>query len=417
MYTLSIPSDLDALLDDLGDRRVVMLGECTHGSHEFYIWRAEISKRLVKEKGFDFIAVEGDWPDCFKVNQFIKGNHEYGSSTAEVLKTFDRWPTWMWGNWETAALVEWLRDHNKAHALNNRVGFYGLDVYSLWQSMREMLNFLHKRNSEIAESVKNALTCFQPYEHDEANYARHSLKDHSCRDQVVELLKNIRLRSSQFDDEPEKIFSTEQNALVAVNAERYYHTMMGFDNESWNIRDRHMMETLERLLEFHGKGSKGIVWAHNTHIGDARATDMKKSGMINIGQLAREQVGEEDVYLVGFTSYKGSVIAGSAWGAPMKEMKMPAARKGSLESKLHSESHKDRYLLMSQKENHQYCGPSLHRAIGVVYDPDMDRQKNYMESVTRQRYNALVYIDHTAALLPFHLQPSADLPDSFPWGL
>jgi erythromycin esterase len=417
MNTLSTSGDLDALLDDIGDRRIVMLGECTHGTHEFYTWRSEISKRLITEKGFDFIALEADWPDCYKVNRFIKGSNDHGSSTAEVLKTFNRWPTWMWGNWETAALVEWLKNYNQGKP-SPKKGFFGLDVYSLWQSMREMMAFLEIEEPEAALSVKKALVCFQPYELDEMSYARYSLKNNSCRDQVVQLLKEVRQRSIYFEGDREAIFSTEQNALVAVNAERYYHTMMGFDNESWNIRDRHMMETLDRLLKFHGSSSKAIVWAHNTHIGDARATEMKNSGMVNIGQLAREQYGEKEVYLAGFTSYEGSLIAGKAWGAPMREMEMPRARRGSLEDELHHESKKDRYLLLQDKENDRYSKiPDMHRAIGVVYDPAADRNRNYMDCVTGKRYDALLYIDRTTAIHPFHLEPSAELPDSYPWGL
>jgi erythromycin esterase len=417
MYTLSTPNDLDALLNDMGNRRVVMLGESTHGTHEFYTWRAEISKRLITEKGFDFIAVEADWPDSFTVNGFIKGNPEYGSSAAGVLKTFNRWPTWMWGNWETASLVEWLKNYNdKTHF--SKKGFYGLDVYSLWQSMRAVLSFLGPRDPEASLSVQKAIVCFQPFELDEASYARYSIKNSSCRDQVVQLLKDVRLSSMHFKDDPEVLFSTEQNALVAVNAERYYHTMIGFDHESWNIRDGHMMETLDRLLHFHGTGSKAIIWAHNTHIGDARATEMKNNGMINIGQLARERYGEKDVYLVGFTSYQGSVIAGNAWGAAMQEMEMPPARKGSLEDELHYESSKDRYLLFHSKENGRYFKiPDMHRAIGVVYDPAADREKNYMDCMTGKRYDALVYIDHTTALHPFDVEASAEMPDSYPWGL
>ncbi|HWJ27193.1 MAG TPA: erythromycin esterase family protein, partial [Flavisolibacter sp.] len=327
--------DINPLINDIGDRPVVMLGEASHGTHEFYIWRTAITKKLVVEKGFNFIGVEGDWPDCYKINRYVKGYADAGNDIQAILKSFDRWPTWMWANWEIAALAEWLREFNKSLPNDRKVGFYGLDVYSLWDSMREMVNYLEKEDPQAAQSVRKAIQCFEPYEENEHLYARYSLTEHSCRDQVLNLLKEVRLKAQFLDGDREAGFNTEQNALIAVNAEKYYRSMMGFDNESWNVRDRHMMETLDRLRKFHGSRSKAIVWEHNTHIGDARATSMKRAGMINIGQLGREQYGEDQVYLVGFASYKATVIAGEAWGANMEEMTVPEARKGSIEDVLH----------------------------------------------------------------------------------
>ena len=418
MHKLESSKDLDFLLNDIGDVPVVMLGEASHGTHEYYTWRSAITKRLIQEKGFHFIGVEGDWPDCYKINRYVKGYKDAGENIKDVLMHFDRWPTWMWANWEVAALAEWLRDHNSHLPADKKPGFYGLDVYSLWDSMREMLVYLEKEDPQAAQSVKKAIQCFEPYEQNEHLYARYSLTGHSCRDKVVQLLKEIRLKAQFLDSDREAGFNTEQNALIAVNAEKYYTAMMSFDNESWNVRDTHMMETLDRLLHHHGKGSKGIVWEHNTHIGDARATDMKRAGMVNIGQLAREQYGVNKVYLVGFGSYRGTVIAGEEWGSLMEEMDVPPAREGSIEYELHRENAHNRYLLFNTEEiQKKYETAIRHRAIGVVYNPENERQGNYVPSVMAQRYNAFIYLDETRALHPLHLKPHDEkVPETYPFG-
>ena len=415
MNPLYNSKDLDELINDIGDRQVVMLGEASHGTHEFYTWRAAISRRLIREKGFDFIAVEGDWPDCYKINRFIKGYKDAGNDIEKILENFDRWPTWMWGNWEVAALSEWLREHNENLRADEKVGFYGLDVYSLWDSMKAMMNYLETEDPQAAKSVKKAIRCFEPFNENEQQYARFTLNDLGCRDEVLALLKEIRLKAQFLDGDREAGFNTEQNALIAVNAEKYYRTMIGFDNESWNVRDRHMMETLDRLMKFHEKNAKGIVWEHNTHIGDARATDMSRAGMVNTGELARDQYGEDNVYLAGFATYKGTVIAGQEWGAPMEIMEVPEAKKGSIEERLHHESIRNRYLLFSQEIKEEYLDKIPHRAIGVVYDPQMEKYGNYVPSLLPERYDSLIFIDETKALHPLPLHPDRKkVPETFP---
>lgn len=418
MHTLTTSNDLDALLEDIGEAPVVMLGEASHGTHEYYTWRTALSKRLILEKGFSFIAVEGDWPDCYRINRFVKGYKEGGDSIQDLLKRFDRWPTWMWANWEVAALASWLREHNQGKSAARQVGFYGLDVYSLWDSMKEMMHYLEKEDPKAAAMVKKAIQCFEPFEEDQRLYARYALTEHSCRDQVLALLKEVRSKAQFMDGDREAGFNTEQNALIAFNAENYYRAMMGFNQDSWNVRDTHMMETLDRLKKFHGPQSKAIVWEHNTHIGDARATDMKRAGMVNIGQLAREQYGGDQVYLVGFGSYRGRVIAGGEWGAPMEEMEVPEAREGSIEYQLHRESNSDRYLLFrSEDTQRRYDTAIRHRAIGVVYDPGNERRGNYVASVMPQRYDAFVFLDETSALHPLHLKPHDEkIPETYPFG-
>lgn len=415
MFPLNNSKDLDAMLDDIGDRSVVMLGEASHGTHEFYTWRAAISRRLIQEKGFNFIAVEGDWPDCYAINRFIKGYKDAGDDIENVLKKFDRWPTWMWGNWEVAGLAEWLLEHNAPLSIDKKVGFYGLDVYSLWDSMKAMMHYLETEDPNAASSVKKAIQCFEPFNENEQQYARYTLRESGCREEVLALLKEIRLKAQFMDGDREAGFNTEQNALIAVNAEKYYRTMVGFDNESWNVRDRHMMETLDRLMNFHGKNAKGIVWEHNTHIGDARATGMSKAGMVNIGELAREKYGEENVYLAGFATYWGTVIAGEEWGAPMEVMQVPEAQKGSVEYRLHEQSDKDRYILFNTEIPEEYFEKMGHRAIGVVYDPAMEKYGNYVPSLLPQRYNAFIFIDETRALHPLALHVDRrKVPQTFP---
>lgn len=419
MHKLSTSKDLDALIEDIGDRKVVMLGEASHGTHEFYTWRTAITKRLIHEKGFRFIAVEGDWPDCYRINRFVKGYKDAGSSSREVLEQFDRWPTWMWANWEIDALAEWLKDLNQGLPADQKIGFYGLDVYSLWDSMREMMSYLEKEDPQAAQAVKNAIQCFEPFEEREHMYARYSLTEHSCREKVIALLKEVRMKAQFLNGDREAGFNTEQNAWVVANAEKYYRAMVGFDNESWNVRDRHMMETLDRLMQFHGKKAKAIVWEHNTHIGDARATDMKRAGMVNIGQLAREEYGINEVYLVGFGSYSGTVIAGNEWGAPMQEMEVPPAREGSIEYNLHREMGEDLYLLFNKEEiQKKYSDSIKHRAIGVVYNPAYERHGNYVPSVMSKRYDAFIFLDQTKALHPLHMKPHQEkMPDTYPFGV
>lgn len=417
MYLLTNKDSLLPLMNNFRNKRIAMLGEASHGTHEYYTWRTAISKRLIMEQGFHFIAVEGDWPDCYKINRYVKGYKDAGDDIIALLNTFDRWPTWMWANWEVAAFAEWLRDYNKTLPANQKVGFYGLDVYSLWDSMRTIVDYLEKEDPQAAQSVRKAIHCFEPYGEDEHLYARHSLSQHRCRDEVVAMLREIRMKAQFLDGDREAGFNTEQNALIAVNAEKYYSSMIGFDDNSWNIRDTHMMQTLHRLLQFHGDQSKGIVWEHNTHIGDARATDMKRSGTVNIGQLAREQYGNDAVHLTGFSSYTGTVIAGSGWGEPMQVMDVPEAREGSIEEELHAESNRNRYYLFSEPFDKRFSRHIKHRAIGVVYNPLQEKWGNYVPSLLSQRYDAFVFIDKTKALHPLHGEPhNQRMPETYPFG-
>ena len=303
----------------------------------YYRWRARISQRLIREKGFSFIAVEGDWPDCYRVNRYVKGLPDSGADAREVLHAFDRWPTWMWANEEVVELAEWLRGYNDGQAEDRKVGFFGLDVYSLWESLYAVLGYLRKADPSALPAARRAFRCFQPFGEDVQAYARATaMVPTSCEDEVIDLLEELRRREPRYrDDGSEEYFAAEQNALVVKGAEAYYRAMVRGGPESWNIRDRHMTETLERLMRHHGPDARAIVWEHNTHIGDARATDMADDGMVNVGQLVRERHAGEGVVLVGFGSYRGSVIAGDEWEAPMESMRVPPGREGSWEDILH----------------------------------------------------------------------------------
>jgi erythromycin esterase len=282
ILTLSSPledaEDLDPLLERIGDARYVLLGEASHGTHEYYLWRARVSRRLIEEKGFRFIAVEGDWPDCYRVNRYIHG--ELDDTTAEeALRGYNRWPTWMWANWEVVALAEWLRRYNEGRLEDERVGFYGLDVYSLWESLYEIIKYLEQHHPDAVPAAYRAFLCFEPYAEDPQEYARATLfVPDACRQEVLDLLRTVREKAVQDVAGNATSLDAVMNAEAVKNAAAYYRTMVGGGAESWNLRDRHMADTLNRLMQHYGADAKAIVWEHNTHIGDARYTNMAVRG-------------------------------------------------------------------------------------------------------------------------------------------
>jgi erythromycin esterase len=421
-YPLKHTADLQPMLRRIGDAKIVMLGEASHGTHEYYTWRARISKILIEEKGFNFIAVEGDWPDCYRLNRFIKGYDADNKSAFKVLHEFNRWPTWMWANWEIAALGEWMKKHNAGLPANKKAGFYGLDVYSLWESMEYIMQYLKKNDPAALKIAENAYRCFEPYRKDEGRSYAHAstFVPELCQTEVVDMLKEIQRKMPQYNTDHENVFSAEQNALIAVNAEKYYRAMIGGGPDSWNIRDKHMAGTLNRLLAFHGENSKAIVWQHNTHIGDARATDMAAEGMLNTGELARTQYGNKNVVLVGFGSYQGTVMAGQSWGGPMQIMHMPEAQKESWEYLLHQAGQENKLLIMNDFLNDPVLtgNPIGHRAIGVVYNPLRERYGNYVPTIVPSRYDAFIYLGETTALHPLHIKPDGDqIPETYPFGV
>lgn len=423
-HPLQKSSDLTPLLDRIGGARVVLLGEASHGTHEFYTWRTAITRRLIEEKGFNFVAVEGDWPDCYRVNRYVKGYPGSADTAERALSTFRRWPTWMWANREVEELVGWMEWYNEGRPEDVKVGFYGLDVYSLWDSLRAVMRYLRERGDPTTlESARRAIRCFEPYEEEADEYARAAaLAPDGCRDEVIDLLRRLRAKVPGADgDGRDAFFVAEQNALVVKNAEAYYRSMVLSDESSWNVRDRHMAETLERLLAFTGPGARAVVWEHNTHIGDARFTDMAGEGVVNVGQLARERYGEADAVLIGFGTYQGSAIASRQWGEPWEEMRVPPGRPGSWEETLHRAGAGDRLLIFQPSVSAGLLERRGHRAIGVVYRPQYEQYGNYVPTILPRRYDAFLYIDRTSAVRPLYPavadEVEEELPETYPTGV
>jgi erythromycin esterase len=412
------PRDLDPLLERIGDARVVLLGEASHGTHEYYAWRTAVTRRLVDEQGFSFVAVEGDWPDCHRVHCSV--TLASGEEPHEALRGYERWPTWMWANEEVTSLTAWLRDHNADRPDAERVGFHGLDVYSLWDSLRAIVDYLRKHEPEHVDAALEAFRCFEPYAEDPQAYARATrLVPTSCEDPVVQVLRTLReAAASDGGRDRDAAFVAEQNARVAAGAEAYYRAMVHGGPESWNIRDRHMDDTLARLLDHYGDAARVVVWEHNTHVGDARYTTMADAGMVNVGQLARERYGADDVVIVGFGSHHGSVLAGDSWGAPVQRMPLPPARSGTVESLLHGVLGDATALFVFPDRLPSWLAEERdHRAVGVVYRPGAERWGNYVPSVLGRRYDAFCWFDETRALTPLAgTQPQGRELEAFPFG-
>ncbi len=420
---LETGADLEPLLDLIDDARFVLLGEASHGTSEFYTWRTEISKRLIEERGFSFIAVEGDWPDCYRLNRFVKRLTNSGETAHDVLHAFERWPTWMWANREVMELADWLRAYNRGRPTDAMTGFYGLDVYSLYDSMRAVTQYLERIDPALASAARRAYTCFEPFADDVQEYARATaIVPTTCEDEAVGVLRALRANAPHYrEDGRDSFFDAEQNALVARNAELYYRTMVRGGPASWNVRDRHMFETLNRLMHHHGPRAKAIVWEHNTHVGDARFTDMLPAGMVNVGQLTREAHDDEGVVLVGFGTHRGTVIAADEWGASMQRLPVPAARRGSFEDAMHDAMLGDALLIFDGRDDGGVRGldePIGHRAIGVVYEPSHERWGNYVPTIVPRRYDAFLYLDETRAVDPLHMPVRMDgePPETYPSG-
>ncbi len=396
--------DLQAIIDEIGDRKVVLLGEASHGTSEFYTIRAELTKMLIKQKGFNVIGVEGDWPSCFQVNRFIKGyDQDYRSSRDVLHQEFNRWPTWMWANEEIRELVDWLKEFNFHQ--QKKVGFYGIDVYSLWESMEEVVKYLKKIKSEDVEIAKKAFGCFEPFNKKPETYRiSASFLSDDCINEVTELLKRVQMNRHQYPHTEEVDLNVEINSLVAANAERYYRAMVKDDTESWNIRDYHMSDTIDKLLSYSGDETKIIIWEHNTHIGDARYTDMKDEGLVNVGQITRERYGENQVYAVGFGTHRGTVMASRRWGYHPEVMQVPNGEKYSWEDCMHIAAPYNQLLLFNDKNRNLFDQTIGHRAIGVVYQPEYEHLGNYVPTSMSNRYDAFVFVDQSRAVEPLKVE-------------
>jgi erythromycin esterase-like protein len=432
---LSDLHDLDGLIAQIGTSRLVLMGESTHGTHEFYAMRAELTRRLIADKGFDAVVVEADWPAALRASRYAQGG-EGDSSAESALRGFERFPRWMWRNSEVVDFIEWLREHNGGvHDPSAQVGFYGLDLYSLRESAAAVLKYLAQADPEAATRARARYACFDDLAHDPQAYghAVHFGLRHDCRDQVLQQLRELLESGARHlrDDgaaRSDDLFYAQQNALVVRNAERYYRTMFDGRTDSWNLRDRHMADTLAALDRHlgaqRGRPARLVVWAHNSHVGDARATDSVLRGQWTLGQLVREESAEHESFLLGFTTHSGTVTAASDWDAPHELMAVLPSRADSIERVLH-DTGLDRFVLPLRQASpalrEGLAQPRLERAIGVIYRPDTERWSHYVEARLSQQFDAVVHLDTTRALQPLDpdsvMPQHADEPETYPSGV
>ncbi len=423
-------SDLDPLIDLAGDAAFVLLGEATHGTHEFYASRAAITQRLIAEKGFQAVAVEADWPDAHRVNEYVRGRGN-DRTAGRALSGFTRFPVWMWRNRDVEAFVEWLRQYNDSRPQHApQVGFYGLDLYSLYRSRTEVLRYLEKLDPEAARRARYRYSCFDQYREDEQAYGYAAGFDlsRSCEEQVVHQLQELQRRAYEYIHRDgvvaqDEFFSAEQNARLIKNAEEYYRGMFQGRVNTWNLRDRHMAETLHALaahLEERFGKAKIVVWAHNSHLGNARATDRSRYGEWNVGQLIRERYSQ--TVLVGFTTYTGTVTAASDWGLVHETKHVRPALAESYEALFHAAG-VPRFLVTfagDERLSNEFRSERLERAIGVIYRPESERISHYFYARLADQFDAVLHFDESSAIEPLphaEEEQTAEVPETYPVGV
>jgi erythromycin esterase-like protein len=419
---------LDPLVEAIGNAPLVLIGEATHGTHEFYRTRAELTKALISTRRFNLVAVEADWPDAYRVNRWVRHATAESGATA-ALDGFTRFPRWMWRNRDVVEFIEWLQAHNADRDASSRVGFYGLDLYSLHASIDAVLSYLGRIDPDAAKRARYRYGCFEDFGEDPQayGYAANVGLSRSCEDDVIAQLLELRRRAADYAGRDGRIasddyFFAEQNARLVRNAEEYYRAMFGGRVESWNLRDTHMMETLDALLA-HVRQSSGnaraVVWAHNSHLGDARATYMGDAGELNLGQLVRQSHGD-GAFLVGFTTHTGTVTAAANWDEPAQRKRVRPSMAGSYERLFHDVG-MERFLLLLRE------GPArealrtqrLERAIGVIYRPESERVSHYFGARLSEQFDAVLHVDETSALEPLERwsRDEVDLPETYPSGM
>jgi len=424
-------NDYDQLLELIGDARFVLLGEASHGTHEFYRDRARITRLLIERKGFHAVAVEADWPDAYRANLYVRGRST-DQSTNEALLGFRRFPAWMWRNTVMTEFIAWLREHNDALPRGaGKAGFYGLDLYSLHGSMESVLNYLDKVDPEAARHARHRYACFEHFGEDPQTYGYQTEfgLSENCEREVVEQLVELRRRAAEYARRDghvaeDDFFAAEQNARVVRNAEHYYRSMFGSRISSWNLRDRHMVETLDALAEHiqRQRGtSKIVVWAHNSHLGDARATEMGEDGEWNVGQLTRERHPRETIN-IGFTTYAGTVTAASDWGGDAERKRVRPGLPGSYEALFHQTGMASFVLNLRGDDelSRTLRGPKLERAIGVIYLPHSERRSHYFHARLPQQFDAVLHFDETSALEPLErssIWDEGELPETYPYAV
>lgn len=412
-------ADLTPLLERIGDARIVLLGEASHGTSEFYRMRARITQALIEEKGFDFVGIEGDWPDAARVDHYVR-HMQYPPSE---WTAFARFPTWMWRNEEVRSFVDWLRLHNSNLGNDERVAFRGLDLYSLFNSIRAVLEYLDEVDPATAAIARTRYGCLTPWQSNPASYGEAALNGqfNDCEQDVVSMLMDIlENRQVYAEHDGERFLSAEQNARLVTNAERYYRVMFYGSRASWNLRDSYMFNTLRTLLDFHGNQSKAVVWAHNSHIGDSNYTEMAARGEHNIGHLCRRTFGEQ-VYSIGFGTHCGEVAAADNWDDPMQVKTIEPSLGGSYERICH-DTGIPQFFLPLRKHGHKDVKTALsehriERAIGVIYRPESERQSHYFQAVLPDQFDEYVWFDRTTAVTPLATTLAEGLPDTYPFGL
>lgn len=400
--------DLDRLVHSAGVCRFVGIGEASPGTHEYRTMRARLSMRLIEEQAYSWIGVEADWADCWRLNRWVRGESGLDTGVHAVLAGAVQWPNWTWANEEMAGFLDWLRGWNLERPMEERVGFHGLDLYSLWHSLRTVISWLHDNRPDAVPSAMRAWKCFLPHPEDPPEYAWSTrLVPESSEPDVVALLAaahNRTLGEQEPGSNGNDVRDALRTAAAAADAEHYYRILLRGNRESWNIRDRHMADTADRLSTQLGPASKGIIWGHNSHLGDARATDMARDGLVNVGQLLRQRHGPDAVILVGMGSHHGTVMAADSWGAAGRVLSVPAARTGSHEDLLHRALGAPSLLQFGRDRSGPWLSARLgQRAIGEVYGPDTENG-NYVPTCMGGRYDALIWLEQTTALRPLHQQ-------------
>ncbi len=412
-------ADLDPLLERIGEARVVLIGEASHGTSEFYRMRARITRRLIEEKGFTIVAAEADWPDAARIDHYVR-HRDVPPSDWEA---FARFPTWMWRNEEVRAFMDWLHEHNKTRAYDFRCGFFGLDLYSLYVSIKAVIGYLEEVDPDLAMVARHRYGCLSPWEADPAAYGHAALTGayRNCEQDVARMLVDLLAkRQDRAGDGDERFFDATRNAQLVAQAERYYRMMYYGSRASWNLRDAHMFETLQNVMSFHGERSKAVVWAHNSHIGDASATEMSARGEYNIGELCRKTFGAQS-YHIGFGTDHGTVAAASSWDGPMEVKAVRPSHPQSYERLFHLTNQPGLLLPLKTGQDidvvAELTKPRLERAIGVIYRPETELASHYFEAELPRQFDEYIWIDRTSATTPLPAGQIKGVPDTYPFGL
>jgi erythromycin esterase-like protein len=415
-------ADPGPLLDRIGDARLVLIGEASHGTSDFYRMRAHISRVLIQEKGFDFVAAEADWPDAAEIDAYVRHHPE----DRPHRKPFQRFPRWMWANTDVVEFVRWLRSFNESRASEEMAGFHGLDLYSMYSSIESVLEYLDDIDPDAADVARGRYACLAPWQDEPSLYGRAVLSGRfdRCEEEVTSMLRDLLSRRMEYVRRDGRRFADAiQNARLVANAERYYRAMYRGAVSSWNLRDQHMFYTLEMLLDLYGPGSRGIVWAHNSHLGDASATGMGDRGEHNVGQLAREAYGK-DVHLIGFGTHTGTVAAADDWGGEMRVMDVQPSHPRSYEILGHDSGIPNFILDLRTPSDpglrEALLERRLERAIGVIYRPRTELQSHYFPASLPRQFDEWIWMDATEAVTPVgeeHREEMEALPATFPFGL